>query len=61
MSPAPFLAGLGHTPTPTANALIGASTIDPEHTTLYQRYELLQQYDKEKSDFIGVSQQLNED
>jgi hypothetical protein len=55
MSTAPFLPGLGHNPSPAANALTSANTLDPEHATLYQRYELLQQYDKEKNEFIGVS------
>ncbi|KAF2633045.1 hypothetical protein BU25DRAFT_487392 [Macroventuria anomochaeta] len=53
MVPAPFLAGLGHTPAPASNAVTRPSTVDPEHSTLYQRYELLQQYDKDKNDFIG--------
>ena len=55
MSPAPFLAGLGHSPAPAPSASTRPSTVDPEQSTLYQRYELLQQYDKEKNDFIGVS------
>ena len=55
MAPAPFLAGLGHTPAPASNVVTRPSTADPEQLTLYQRYELLQQYDKEKNDFIGVS------
>lgn len=61
MSPAPFLVGLGHTPTPAANnaALTSTSTMEPEHTALYQQYELLQQYDKEKNKFIGVSDEIN--
>lgn len=57
MAPAPFLPGLGHTgtPVPASNVVASPSTVDPEHATLYQRYELLQQYDKEKTDFISVS------
>ena len=54
MTPAPYLAGLGQSPAPVSNALTRPSTAEPEHSTLYQRYELLQQYDKEKNDFIGV-------
>ncbi|KAH6642315.1 hypothetical protein C7974DRAFT_385225 [Boeremia exigua] len=53
MSPAPFLAGLGHTPAPASNAVTRPDTVDPEHTTLYQRYQLLQQYDKDRNDFIS--------
>ncbi|KAL1598540.1 hypothetical protein SLS59_006827 [Nothophoma quercina] len=59
MSPAPFLVGLGQSSAPApapasaSNTVTRPSTVDPEHSTLYQRYELLQQYDKDKNDFIG--------
>ncbi|KAJ8117376.1 hypothetical protein OPT61_g1412 [Boeremia exigua] len=53
MSPAPFLNGLGHTPVPASNAVAPANIVDPEHSTLYQRYQLFQQYDKDRNDFIS--------
>ncbi|KZM26603.1 uncharacterized protein EKO05_0005529 [Ascochyta rabiei] len=53
MAPAPFLPGLGHSPTPASDALTRPITAEPEQSTLYQRYELLQRNDKEKNDFIG--------
>ncbi|KAF9700746.1 hypothetical protein EKO04_002026 [Ascochyta lentis] len=53
MAPVPCLAGLGQSPVAASNTLTRPSTAEPEQSTLYQRYELLQQNDKEKTDFIG--------
>jgi hypothetical protein len=57
MAPAEFLPGLGHidSPAPTSSGLASPSTADLEHATLYQRYELLQRNDIEKTEFINVS------
>lgn len=57
MAPASFLAGLGHTDSlpPISSGLASPSTADLEHATLYQRYELLQRNDSEKTEFINVS------
>ncbi|KAJ4983239.1 CCCH zinc finger dna binding protein [Stagonosporopsis vannaccii] len=51
MAPAPFLTGLGQTSAPSA--VTRPDTVDHDRLTLQQRYDLLQQYDKDKNDFIG--------
>jgi len=53
MAPAPFLVGLGQTPAPSA--VTRPDSVDIDHSTLQQRYELLQQQDKDRNKFIGVS------
>ncbi|KAF1357435.1 hypothetical protein EJ07DRAFT_128527 [Lizonia empirigonia] len=53
MTPAPHLAGLGQSPAPAPTDVTRPSTADPEHSSLQQRYELLLQNEKEKSEFIG--------
>ncbi|KAF3037275.1 hypothetical protein E8E12_008346 [Didymella heteroderae] len=55
MATAPFLPGLGHTGTPAlaSSAVPSPSTTDPEHAAFYQRYELLRQKEKAKTEFIS--------
>lgn len=57
MAPAPFLPGLGliGTPAPASSDAASPSTAGLGQATLHQRYELLHQYDKEKTEFISVS------
>lgn len=66
MAPAPFLAGLSQTSAPgsvysnphealRAPTVTRPDTVDPDRSTLQQRYELLLQHDKDRNDFIGVS------
>lgn len=57
MAPAPLIPGLGHigSPATASSGLASPSTAEVEHATLYQRYELLQQNDREKTEFINVS------
>ncbi|KAF2999696.1 hypothetical protein E8E13_002711 [Curvularia kusanoi] len=52
MAPASFLPGLGQTPAPASNAVTRPGSSDPEHATLYQRYENLQRSELDKGDFI---------